>query len=64
VRPEDASVYVDDDFCGSAAEARFLTLAPGRHTIELVRPGFGVARREADVVTDETVDVLVELQRP
>lgn len=63
VRPEDASVYVDDQFCGSAPEARFLTLAPGRHAIELVRPGFEVARREADVVTGETVDVLVELQQ-
>jgi hypothetical protein len=64
VRPDDASVYVDDEFCGSAQESRFLTLPPGRHSIELVRPGFEVARREADVVTGETVDVLVELQRP
>jgi len=63
VRPEDASVYVDDEFCGNASESRFLTLAPGRHSIELVRPGFEVARREADVVTGETVDVLVELQQ-
>jgi hypothetical protein len=61
VRPDDASVYVDDEFCGSARESRFLTLAAGRHSIELVRPGFEVARREADVVTGETVDVLVEL---
>ncbi len=61
-RPDDASVYVDDEFCGSAREARFLTLPPGRHSIELVRPGFEVARREADVVTGQTVDVLVELQ--
>jgi hypothetical protein len=64
VRPDDASVYVDDEFCGNARESRFLTLPPGRHSIELVRPGFEVARREADVVKGETVDVLVELQRP
>jgi PEGA domain len=64
VRPDDASVYVDDEFCGNARESRFLSLPPGRHSIELVRPGFEVARREADVVTGETVDVLVELQRP
>ncbi len=63
VRPEDASVYVDDEFCGNAQEARFLTLPPGRHSIELVRPGFEVARRETDVVTGQTVDVLVELQQ-
>jgi hypothetical protein len=61
VRPDDASVYVDDEFCGSARESRFLTLPPGRHSIELVRPGFEVVRREADVVMGETVDVLVEL---
>lgn len=64
VRPEDASVYVDDEFCGNAREARFLTLPPGRHAIELVRPGFAIARREADVAARGTVDVLVELQRP
>ncbi len=64
VRPDDASVYVDDDFCGSAREARFLRLPSGRHAIELVRPGFEIARREVDVVTGETRDVLVELQRP
>jgi hypothetical protein len=64
VRPEDASVYVDDDYCGSAREARFLALAPGRHVIELVRPGFEIARREVDVASGEKRDVLVELRRP
>ena len=62
VRPDDASVYVDDQFCGNSQEARFLTLPPGRHSIELVRPGFEVARREADVAAGQTVDVLIELQ--
>jgi hypothetical protein len=32
--------------------------------IELVRPGFEVARHEVDVVRGETSDVLVELRRP
>jgi len=64
VRPDDTSVYVDDEFCGNAREARFLTLPTGPHAIELVRPGFEIARREVDVVTGETRDVLVELQRP
>jgi hypothetical protein len=64
VRPDDASVYVDDGFCGNASEARFLTLPVGRHVIELVRPGFEVVRREVEVARDETSDVLVELQRP
>ena len=64
VRPEDASVYVDDEFWGNARETKFLTLSSGRHVIELVRPGFEVARHEVDVVRGETSDVLVELRRP
>ena len=63
VRPDDASVYVDDEFRGTACEARVLDLPPGRHAIELVRPGFAVERREVDVVKGERTDVLVELQR-
>jgi hypothetical protein len=62
VRPDDASVYVDDEFWGNARETKFLTLRSGHHSIELVRPGFEVTRREVDVVTGETSDVLVELQ--
>ena len=64
VRPEDASVYVDDEFWGNARDTKFLTLRSGRHSIELVRPGFEVDRREVDVVRGETSDVLVELRRP
>jgi hypothetical protein len=64
VRPDDASVYVDDDFRGTAREARLMSLPPGRHVIELVRPGFAVERREVTVVAGESQDVLVELQRP
>jgi hypothetical protein len=64
VRPDDASVYVDDEFRGTARDTRFLTLRPGRHSIELVRPGFAVSQREVDVVQGATSDVLVELERP
>ena len=64
VRPDDASVYVDDEFRGTAREARIMNLPPGRHRIELVRPGFAVERRELLVVTGESQDVLVELLRP
>jgi hypothetical protein len=64
VRPEDTSVYVDDDFRGTARELRVLTLAPGRHTIELVRPGYAIERREVEIVKDERADLLVELRRP
>jgi len=64
VRPEDASVYVDDEFWGNGRETKYLTLRSGRHSIELVRPGFEVARREVDVVRGDTIDVLVELRNP
>ena len=64
VRPEDTSVYVDDEFRGAAADARQLTLAPGRHTIELVRPGYGIERHQVDIVKGERTDLLVELRRP
>jgi hypothetical protein len=63
VRPEDTSVYVDDEFWGMARETRRVVLRAGRHTIELVRPGFDVTRREVDVASGETSDVLVEMQR-
>jgi hypothetical protein len=64
VRPDDASVYVDDEFRGTAREARTMKLPPGRHVIELVRPGFATERREVTVVRDESQDVFVELLRP
>ena len=64
VRPDDTSVYVDDDFRGTAREARLLNLPPGRHVIELVRPGFAIERRELTVVAGESQDVFVELLRP
>ena len=63
VRPEDASVYVDDQYWGNASDSRRLTLRAGRHVIELVRPGLPVARREVDVIAGQSADVLVDLQR-
>jgi len=64
VRPDDTSVYVDDGFRGTAREARILTLPQGRHTIELVRPGYAIERREVEIVKRERADLLVELRRP
>jgi len=64
VRPEDTSVYVDDGFRGTAREARGMSLGPGRHTIELVRPGYATERREVEIVTGERSELLVEMQRP
>jgi hypothetical protein len=64
VRPEDASVYVDGAFRGSAREATSLRLPPGRHRIEVVRPGFRTLEREVDVVPGETTDLTIELEKP
>jgi hypothetical protein len=64
VRPEDTSVYVDDEFRGTAREARILNLPPGRHTVELVRPGYAIEHRVVEVVKGERADLLVELRRP
>ena len=63
VRPDDASVYVDDQFWGSARDTKFLTLRSGLHAIDLVRPGFVTAHREVEIVGSETRDVLVEMPR-
>jgi hypothetical protein len=64
VRPDDTSVYVDDQFKGAARETRMLYLPPGSHKIELVRPGFTTEVREVLVALGETHDLSVELQRP
>jgi hypothetical protein len=64
VRPDDTSVYVDDQFHGTARETRMLYLPPGSHKIELVRPGFTTEVREVLIALGETHDVSVELQRP
>jgi hypothetical protein len=64
VRPDDASIYVDGAFRGSAREASELRLAPGRHRIEIVRPGYRTVEREVEVVPDTPTDLAVELERP
>jgi hypothetical protein len=63
VEPDDATVYVDDAFRGTAREARLLRLSLGRHVLELVRPGFRVERREVTITSGETADLQLELQR-
>ena len=64
VRPADASVYVDGAFRGSGREASSLKLAPGRHRIEVVRPGYRTLEREVDIVPGEPTEVTMELERP
>ncbi len=64
VRPDDASVYVDGAFRGSAREATSLKLAPGRHRIEVVRPGFRTVDREVEIAPGEPTALTIELEKP
>jgi hypothetical protein len=64
IHPEDASVYVDGAFRGSAREASSLKLAPGRHRIEIVRPGYRTLDREVDITPGEATELTIELEKP
>lgn len=63
VRPDDASVYVDGTFSGSARELRQLPLSAGRHRIEIVRPGFRTYDRDVEVDGGRGTDLSVELEK-
>ena len=64
VEPEDASVYIDGAFRGTGREASSLKLAPGRHRIEVVRPGFRTAENDIEVPAGEATKIRVILDRP
>jgi hypothetical protein len=63
VSPDDASVYLDDRFLGSARELRTLALPLGPHRVEVVRPGFRTVEQIVQVRPDELAKVVVELTR-
>jgi hypothetical protein len=63
VRPADATIYVDDQFHGTAGSTTVLTLAPGRHTVEVARPGFQTERRVVEVGRGEGRSLSIALQR-
>ncbi len=64
VQPPDASIYVDGQFRGTARQIGQLDLPPGRHRVEIVRPGFRTDDRDVDIEGGRTRDLTVELQRP
>ena len=63
VSPRDASVYVDGEFRGSGRDSSSLRLRPGRHRIEVVRPGFRTIEREIEVERGGNTTVEFELER-
>jgi len=63
VRPVDATVYVDGEFRGAAGALERLTLAPGRHLLEVVRPGFRTVQREVEIRPGKTEEIAVDLER-
>jgi hypothetical protein len=66
IAPDDASVYLDGRFLGSAGElARLragLLVDPGRHRLEIVRPGYRGVELEVTVDEggEERIDVALE----
>ena len=61
VRPADATIYVDDQFRGTASDATVLTLGRGRHTVEVARPGFESQRRTVEVGSGEARPLSITL---
>jgi len=65
--PEDASVYLDGRFLGTAGElARLhagLIVDPGEHLLEVVRPGYESDRTEFKVEEGEEVTIELDLEQ-
>ncbi len=62
VGPEDAVIYVDGEFRGIASELVAVRLAPGRHRLEVVRPGYATAEREVQIGRGASASVRIELE--
>lgn len=67
VRPDDAVIYLDGKFLGSAEELSrlhgALPVAAGEHRVEVVRPGFTNETVLVDVATGQPATVDMELSR-
>jgi hypothetical protein len=61
VTPADASVYVNGAFQGTGQTAGNLSLAPGAHRVEVVRPGHAPWVREIEVEAGERHVLVVAL---
>lgn len=63
VTPEDASVYVDGEFQGSARRLGELDLRAGRHRVEVVRPGFDTVERDIEIEPGRVARIAIDLTR-
>jgi hypothetical protein len=62
VQPADATIYVDGQFRGTADRDAELELTPGRHTVEVARPGFQTEHRVVEVGNGEAPSLSMSLQ--
>jgi hypothetical protein len=63
VVPDDASIYIDGSFYGTARDVRRLDVAPGPHKIEVVRPGYRTYEKDIDADPDKATNLEVTLER-
>ena len=64
IQPDDASIYVDGQFWGTGRSGAEIELPPGRHRVEIVRPGFQTEERDVEIEPGRTARLGVDLQRP
>ena len=67
ITPEDASLYLDRNFLGTAREVAQLSaglvVPPGSHRLEVVRPGYEAEEVRFDGEAGEEVSLQVDLER-
>jgi PEGA domain-containing protein len=66
VEPDDASIYLDGKFVGTAQDLanlrNGLLVDPGRHSVAVVRPGREGVEREFEVQSGEELELEIELE--
>ena len=67
IEPDDAAVYVDDRYIGTAEElgglSRGLRVKPGKHVVTVVRPGYGSKTVNVEAKPGAAIDVVIELEK-
>ncbi len=67
VSPANAAVYLDGTMMGTAQELgrleRGLAVTPGRHTVQVLAPGYASRTVEIDVKEDQRQQVVVDLEQ-